>query len=106
MQSKLEQIAIAQRGVLIPFNNYNSTADANNYSSTHTRALSDNETPVNGKGTGVFLDTENGGGSLDIYGIPNAMGSGRVGNVVFNQYNKNERYQNPDTSGNVGMVVI
>jgi len=106
MQSKLEQIAIAQRGSLLPFNHYNSSDASNNYGSTHTRALSDDETPVNGKGTGTYLDTQNGGGRLDIYGIPNAAGSGRLGNVTFNQYNQGNGYTTPDTSGNVGMVVI
>ena len=67
-----------------------------------TRALSDAETPVAGKGTGVFLDTYNGGGSLDINGNPAAAGSGRLQNVATNQYNGNNTYQHPDTSGNVG----
>jgi hypothetical protein len=69
-QSKLEEIAIAKRKELIAGNTYNSVSDTNKYSATHTRAMSDNTTPVNGKGTGVFLDTYNGGGSLDINGSP------------------------------------
>lgn len=100
--NKLEQAAIAARGALLPTNTYNNAADSNNYSATHTRALSDSETPVAGKGTGVFLDTYNGGGSLDINGNPAAAGSGRIKNVAVNQYNGNNTYQHPDTSGNVG----
>ncbi len=106
MQSKLEQIAITQRAALLPFNYYNSSDATNNYSATHTRALSDDTTPVNGKGTGTYLDTANGGGSLDIYGIPQAAGSGRLGNITFNYYNSSNGYSTPDTSGNVGQVTI
>lgn len=106
MQSKLEQIAIAQRANLLPFNYYNSADSNNNYSATHTRALSDDLTPVNGKGTGVYLDTANGGGSLDIYGIAQAAGSGRIGNITFNFYNSGNGYTTPDMSGNIGQVTI
>ncbi len=106
MQSKLEQIAIQQRASLLPFNYYNSADSNNNYSATHTRAISDDVTPVNGKGTGLYLDTANGGGSLDIYGIPQAAGSGRIGNITFNFYNQNNGYGHPDTSGNIGQVTI
>ena len=101
-QSKLEQLAIAVRDGLVTRNTYNNADDANNYTDTHTRALSDQLTPVQGKGTGIFLDTYNGGGSVDINGTPNAVGSGRIKNVAFNQYNKDKVYENPDTSGNVG----
>jgi hypothetical protein len=38
------------------------------YSVINTRALSDTITPVYGKGTGLFLDPDNGGGSYDING--------------------------------------
>lgn len=106
MQSQLELIAIAQRATLIPFNFYNSSSPNNNYSSTHTRAVSDQLTPVNGKGTGIYLDTANGGGSLDIYGIPSAAGSGRLGNVGFNYYNGTNIYTTPNTNGNIGQVII
>jgi len=104
--NKLEQAAIAARNTLIPINTYNSADDSNNYSSTHTRALSDSQTPVAGKGTGVFLDTYNGGGSLDINGSPQAAGSGRLQNVAVNQYNGINTYQHPDTSGNQGQVTF
>lgn len=103
--NKLELIAIAQRNVIIPFNTYNYNS-AQNYGSTHTRALSDDLTPVNGKGTGVYMDIFNGGSSTDIYGAPNAIGSGRIGNTTFNQYNQGNGYTTPDTSANVGQVTI
>lgn len=100
--NKLEQAALAARANNVAFNTYKSDDDSNKYSATHTRALSDQQTPVNGKGTGVFLDTYNGGGSMDINGNPNAAGSGRLQNKAFNQYNENNQYQHPDTSANEG----
>jgi hypothetical protein len=100
--NKLEQAAIAARASQLGANTYNSADDANKYTATHTRALSDQQTPVYGKGTGVFLDTYNGGGSMDVNGNPNSAGSGRIQNKAFNQYNENNTYQHPDTSGNIG----
>lgn len=102
MASKLEEIGLNQRGVLTPFNTYNNSSNSREYSATHTRALSDQETPVNGKGTGIFLDTFNGGGSLDINGSSNAAGSGRIANVASNQFDNDNQYVHPDTTGNVG----
>jgi hypothetical protein len=108
--NRLEQAAIATRNTLIAINNYDNVADANNYTATHTRALSDQQTPVNGKGTGVFLDTYNGGGSLDVYGNPAAAGSGRLAAFANNTstwgYGPSSNYQQPDTSGNVGQVTF
>lgn len=102
--NKLEEAALAARTALIVVNTYNSEDDANNYSATHTRALSDQSTPVNGKGTGVFLDTQNGGGSADINGAANSAGSGRIQNIATNEYNKDKKYEHPDTSGNEGQI--
>lgn len=104
--NKLEQAAIAARDALIPINTYKGDDDSNKYSSTHTRAVSDQETPVYGKGTGVFLDTYNGGGSMDINGSPSAAGSGRIQNIATNEYNQNNQYQHPDTSGNEGQFTF
>ena len=104
--NQLEQAALAARNTILPINTYNSADDSNNYSATHTRALSDSETLVAGKGTGVFLDTYNGGGSLDVNGNPAAAGSGRLQNVAVNQYNGISTYQYPDTSGNQGQVTF
>jgi hypothetical protein len=100
--NKLEQAAIAARNSLIPTNTYKGDAAGNQYSGTHSRALSDQQTPVSGKGTGVFLDTYNGGGSLDINGSPSAAGSGRIQNVAVNEFDNDNQYQHPDTSGNEG----
>lgn len=108
MSNKLEQAAIATRDSLIARNNYNNADDSNNYSATHTRALADQTTPVYGKGTGVFLDTYNGGGDLDVNGNPTYGGSGRLAAFANNTstwgYGPNSYYQHPDTSGNVGQV--
>jgi len=105
-QSKLEKVALAVRDGLIARNIYNGADDANGYGPTHTRALSDQTTPVAGKGTGIFLDTYNGGGDYDINGHPNKPGSGRIKNKAMNQYNENKTYQKPDTSGNIGQVTF
>lgn len=106
MSNKLEEAAIAARAALIPINIYNDADASNNYTATHTRAKSDDLTPVHGKGTGVNFDSYNGGGYNDIYGTPNVAGSGRIANVAVNEYNDNNRYTTPDTSGNVGQVTI
>jgi hypothetical protein len=105
MASKLEEVAIAQRNILIAKNTYNVIPEQN-YSPTHSRALSDNETPLRGKGTGIFLDTFNGGDDIDVNGNPNFAGSGRLQNQAVNVYNKDNPYDHPDTTGNVGQVVI
>jgi len=105
-QTKLEKIAIESRNNIIKNNIYNSYSDKNNYTPTHSRAISDKKTPVHGKGTGKFLDIENGGGSEDVNGVTGIIGSGRNGNVKQNEYNKNNKYEHPDTSKNIGQVVI
>lgn len=117
-QSPLEAAAIQQRAFLIPINTYNSAAPANEYSATHTRAISDTTTPIYGKGSGQFLDIDNYGGvggEFDINGNQSFyIGSGRLPQLVLNSstwgYGPNglnmTPYQHPDTSGNVGQVII
>ena len=105
-QSKLETIAISQRDKLIASNTYDNADPSENYSSKHTRALSDNLTPVQGKGTGIFLDTNNGGGSIDIHGNPAFAGSGRLQQMSANDFDKENPYQAPDTSKNSGQVTL
>jgi len=111
-QSKLEQIAIIQRGTLIPINSYNSAAAANNYTATHTRALGDAQTPEAGRGSGGFLDIENYdvGTATDINGNPNVGGSGREPAFANNGstwgYTPSVVYSAPDTSLNQGQVII
>jgi hypothetical protein len=104
--NKLEEAAIAARQQLLTNNAFNNEAPANNYSVTHTNAKSDETTPNHGKGTGVPFDSANGGSHQDIYGNPNYAGSGRIKNTSINQYNGDNNYGHPDTSGNVGQVTI
>lgn len=103
--NKLEQIALQQRDILIAKNTYNKIQEQQ-YKATHTRALADQQTPNAGKGTGVFLDTYNGGSDIDVNGDPMRPGSGRLQNKTFNLYNENNGYTAPDTSGNIGQIII
>jgi hypothetical protein len=104
--NKLEEAAIAARQQLLTNNAFNNAAPANNYSVTHTNAMSDETTPNHGKGTGVAFDSANGGSHQDIYGNPNYAGSGRIGNTVINEFNNDNGYTQPDMTGNVGQVTI
>ncbi len=112
-QSALEAAAIEQRKFLIPKNIYNNEDDANNYSAVHTRAIADQLTPHYGKGTGTYLDiyNYNGGSDWDIFGNQaNSVGSGRNPAFANNYgtwgYDNNHYYQSPDTSKNIGQVVV
>lgn len=117
-QSPLEKAAIEARKNLIVKNNYNNEADANRYTATHTRALSDATTPIYGKGSGDFLDIENYngvGGEWDIHGNQgNAVGSGRNPAMGLNGSTWGygpaglgmTHYQHPDTDANLGQVII
>lgn len=115
MPNKLEQAAITQRNFLIAKDIYNQNwatpSNTNNqYSPTHTRALADTTTPIYGKGTGQFLDTNNynAGGEYDIKGNTRYVGSGRNSAIAKNLsdwgYGPNviNWYKLPDTSGNLG----
>ena len=106
MANELEKAAIAARQQLITNNTYNNFELDNQYSATHTRAKSDDKTPIHGKGTGVPFDSYNGGGFYDIYGVSNAAGSGRIANVATNEYNQDNTYKTPNTEGNTGQVII
>jgi hypothetical protein len=115
-QSALEVAAIAQRNTLIPINLYNGNQPANEYTATHTRAISDSLTPHNGKGSGQFLDIFNYdgvGSDWDQNGNPsnrNGQGSGRnpafANNLSTWGYGPNSYYLAPDTSKNSGQVII
>lgn len=113
MPTKLEIAAIAQRALLTTPNSYKQNWNApqntsNQYSPTHTRALSDTATPIYGKGTGGFLDTENysAGGEYDKNGNPAILGSGRNNAITQNQakwgYGPTKVYVKPITTGNAG----
>ena len=110
-QSKLELVGIDQRNALLPKNDYNSVG-GNQYTSTHTRALSDVKTPEAGRGTGQNLDSENyaAGTRTDIQGNPTLPGSGRNPAMANNQatwgYSPKQVYTKPDTTGNNGQVNI
>ena len=117
--NKLEQAAIAKRDELIAINKFDNVANSNNYTATHTRALSDSQTPVHGKGNpndgsiessalggGYYNISGPVGGSYDINGSPSMVGSGRIGNVTKNSFNFNVQYQHPDTSLNIGQVTF
>ena len=58
-QSPLEAAALIARTPLLPGNTYNNASNANEYSATHTRALSDTTTPIYGKCSGGFLAITN-----------------------------------------------
>lgn len=116
-QSPLEAAAIIARANLIPKNIYNNESNSNQYGDTHTRALSDTTTPVNGKGSGNYLDIENYkgvGGVFDIFGNATNPGSGREPSLSLNSstwgYGPNglgmTNYTAPDTSLNKGQVII
>ena len=105
-QSDLEKIAIATRKTILTNNTFNNFDVNNNYSAIHTNAKSDDVTPNHGKGTGVYMDTTNGGSYQDKYGVPQVVGSGRIGNVTNNKYNGDNGYTMPDTTGNIGQVTI
>lgn len=117
-QSPLEAAAIAARNTLLPINTYNNAAVANEYTATHTRAISDASTPIYGKGSGQFLDISNYGGvggEWDINGNQfNSVGSGRNPAMGLNGstwgYGPSglgmTNYQHPNTGGNIGQVII
>ena len=69
--------------VLLPKNDY--TEESNEYSSTNPDAISDGD--IYGKGTGIFLDTQNGGSKDDI--------TSRTSNIVGNKYKSNTVYTTP-----------
>jgi hypothetical protein len=81
-KNDLGLIAEQQRKVLIPKNDYKST---NAYSSTNKDAISDGDEL--GKGTGVFLDTSNGGSSTDVIE--------RINEIKINEYQKTKPYTTP-----------
>jgi len=120
-QSDMEYAAIIQRNILIPRNYYNSFASANQYSLTHTRAVSDNQTVNYGKGTGNFLDITNygAGAGWDRDGNPipgSIVGAGVGRNVSLTNNSATwgygptqlsmQNYTAPDMSLNVGQVII
>jgi hypothetical protein len=78
----LTAIADLQRKSLIVKNDYKTQ---NPYSSTNSDALSDGDEL--GKGTGIFLDTINGGSSIDIVE--------RKNEIKQNEYQPDKPYTTP-----------
>ena len=120
-QTDMEYAAIIQRNLLIPRNLYNSAAAANQYSLTHTRAVTDNQTVNAGRGTGNFLDIQNYGAGLgwDRSGnpVPGSIvgaGIGIIQSITINNATWNMgpvglgmlNYNAPDMSRNIGQVII
>jgi hypothetical protein len=81
-QNELGLIAEQQRKILIPKNDYKTT---NAYSATNPDAISDGDEL--GKGTGIFLDTANGGSSTDVIE--------RINEIKINEYQRNKPYTTP-----------
>ena len=120
-QTDLEYAAIIQRNTLIPINTYKNDVPANQYSLTHTRALTDTQTPNAGRGTGVFLDIDNYGVGLDWDKTGNASqgtvvgaGIGRTTSLSLNSATwgygpaglNMTNYQYPNMGLNIGQVII
>lgn len=80
--NELSQIAEQQRQRLIPKNDYKTS---NQYSATNKDAISDGD--EYGKGTGSFLDTSNGGSSIDKLE--------RINEIKINEYQKDKPYTTP-----------
>jgi hypothetical protein len=80
--NELGQIGEQQRQRLIPKNDYK---PVNQYSATNKDAISDGD--EKGKGTGSFLDTVNGGSSIDILE--------RKNEIKINEYQFDKPYTTP-----------
>jgi len=81
-KNDLTAIADLQRKSLIVKNDYKTV---NPYSSVNPDAISDGD--ESGKGTGIFLDTINGGSSIDIVE--------RKNEIKINEYQKDKPYTTP-----------
>ena len=78
----LTAIADLQRKSLLVKNDYKTV---NPYSATNPDAISDGD--ESGKGTGIFLDTVNGGSSIDVVE--------RKNEIKQNEYQPNKPYTTP-----------
>ena len=80
--NELGQVGEQQRQKLIPKNDYK---PVNQYSATNKDAISDGDEL--GKGTGSFLDTANGGSSVDVLE--------RKNEIKINEYQYDKPYTTP-----------
>ena len=79
----LGQIGQTERTNGIKINDYKQSA--NEYSSVNKDAMSDGD--LFGKGTGIFLDTANGGSSVDTVE--------RINEIKINEYQREKPYTTP-----------
>lgn len=96
MKSKLSQIADVARKDLEVKSIYQFNGN-NGYSARHPNALalvSSPDDPGNIKGKGIegSIGADGAGGHYDIYGNGLDMASGRIGNLVKNQFTKDQPY--------------
>lgn len=96
MKTKLEEIAEQQRPIITIKNVYRFDG-TNQYSARHPNALapihgSDDPSNIKGKGIEGPIGADGAGGAYDIYGNGVDMASGRIGNLVKNQFNKENPY--------------
>lgn len=106
-----------------PYKNPTITGNVNDsYGINHTNALTDNQSPYNGRGTGdgitngVYgaISNYNGGNIEDKSGSLNVVGSGRNPQIALNAgtwgYGPSQvagsNYVSPNMSANIGQVVI
>jgi hypothetical protein len=98
----------------------NNPSDA--YGAMHTNAIADTLSPYNGRGTGdgvsqgvyAAITNYNGGNTEDINGAISQPGSGRNPQIIVNAATwgygpsviAGSDYEHPDTSANVGQVII
>lgn len=96
MKSKLAQIADVARKDLEVKSLYQFNGN-NSYSARHPNALAnqsapDDPTNIKGKGIEGPVGADGAGGHYDIYGNGLDMASGRIGNLVKNQYTRDQPY--------------
>jgi hypothetical protein len=106
-----------------PYKNPTFTGNVNDlYGPNHTNAISDNQSPYNGRGTGdgvvngIYgaISNYNGGNIEDKNGSLGVVGSGRNPQITLNAstwgYGPTQiagsNYIAPDMSGNIGQVII
>ena len=93
--SPLEKLAEQARLRLLQLNLYNSSNNVytkDHPNATITRGGSDDPFNAKGKGTGIYLDTSNGGSAIDANGSPSVPESGRKLVFMLNKWNVNNQY--------------
>jgi hypothetical protein len=92
---ELTRYAEEYRRRLIIENGYNNTP-GNVYGVNHPNATlavgANDPNNLRGRGTGVYLDTSNGGTSVDINGLPDYPNTGRIGTLFLNRFTPTNPY--------------